>query len=138
MGNSKSVPQRREPPVREPNYRHPWLDHQIQETIRLQQAREEQERLRLVQEAFEERLRRWYRATREQEARSQRLELEREIELIREEEAEEEAEEARRVLEEQEQRRGRTNFITYWTARHFGDNAVYPSDSDSLGDFVEQ
>jgi hypothetical protein len=120
-----------EPPVGDSVLRHPWMDHQIQEAIR--QARQvEEERLAHARRIEEERLCRARVAEvarREREARA----LAREIELIRQEDEEHAAE----VALEQEQRRGRTNYITYWTARHFGDHAVYPSSEDSLGDFIE-
>jgi hypothetical protein len=133
----------REPPVGDSVLRHPWMDHEIQEAIRqeeerLREARQvEEERLAQARRIEEERLRRARVAEVARQDREARA-LAREIELIREEDEEHEAEEARRILLEQQQHRGRTNFITYWTARHFGDHAVYPSSEDSLGDFIEQ
>jgi hypothetical protein len=49
----------------------------------------------------------------------------------------EDAEDLRLEMEEWRHRRGRTKFITYWTARHYHSHPVFPSDSDSLGDYEE-
>jgi hypothetical protein len=49
----------------------------------------------------------------------------------------EDAEDLRLETEEWRHRRGRTKYITYWTARHYHSHPVFPSDSDSLGDYEE-
>jgi hypothetical protein len=93
----------------------------------------EEERLRQVRERN--------RALREQQERLEEQRQRQEEQLVLQEEAEEvrrQAEEVRMRMELQAQMREHTNFITYWTARHFHANAVYPSDSDSLGDYEEQ
>jgi hypothetical protein len=119
------------PPAYDPNYRHPWLDHYRKEAVR-QAPEEEEARLLLARLDEERRLREVEQARLracEIEARIQeRVMVERRAALL---------EEVRVIMEEWAAVRGRTNFITYWTALHFHDHAVYPSDSDELGDYEE-
>jgi hypothetical protein len=49
----------------------------------------------------------------------------------------EDAEDLRVEMEEWRHRRGRTKYITYWTARHYHSHPIFPSNSDSLGNYEE-
>jgi hypothetical protein len=92
------------------------LDHQVQEAIRL--AQEQDLEARCLE------------AQREQELELRRLEAQR----IREEEG-------LRPMQEmtaQRMRRDNTILITKNLARHYFANPIYPSDSDSLGDYNEE
>jgi hypothetical protein len=53
-------------------------------------------------------------------------------------EQEEEEERQRQEMMAQRMRRENTNLITENLARHYFANPIYPSDSDSLGDYEEE
>jgi hypothetical protein len=112
---TKSVPTKIVPPARDPYYRHPWLDPDVQEQIR--RSREEEMR-RLEEELHRE----------EEELR--RLEEEEERRL-------EEVHRQRQAAAAQRMRRDNTNLIIRNIASHVFAHPIIPSDSDLLGDYDE-
>ena len=160
----KEDPKKCVPPAPIPVARHPWTAPHIQEQIR-RAAEEEEERQRRLPEDQRgldfETLRLQARQERIRRQEEQRLEEQERIreaaEILRlqglqeriwrhEEERRRDQErlaatpEHQRMVEEaaQELRRAHTNRRIFLYARHFHSHPVYPSDSDSLGDYDEE